>query len=274
MRAITTELPACCLPCLAFDGSLSLVATPYAARRLHHFEWKPTLASKKSIQPSPSQSTPPPRVPEHGGQERTSSSHLLSFSASMSSFFGHFKSKDTSPKTRPKSAEHSSLKSQQQQKARLRRQRRHSSYNDFGWECTARTTQYIKSLDENAPPPPTPDFSKKITLMKTIPTTQLGVTTRYVVGVAVAGNRAVVVNRNGDMAIVMLDSGNVSQLYPPPHHYFEWIENWQEDARENDEDQDGYNFSSMRLSADPKLGIAYGGRNGTVWFFSFNCTSD
>ncbi|CAO3672781.1 unnamed protein product [Umbelopsis ramanniana] len=274
MRAITTELPACCLPCLAFDGSLSLVATPYAARKLHHFEWKPILAPKKSIQPSPSQSTPPPRVPEHGGQERTSSSHLLSFSASMSSFFGHFKSKDTSPKTRPKSAEHSSLKSQQQQKARLRRQRRHSSYNDFGWECTARTTQYIKSLDENAPPPPTPDFSKKITLMKTIPTTQLGVTTRYVVGVAVAGNRAIVVNRNGDMAIVMLDSGNVSQLYPPPHHCFEWIENWQEDARENDEDQDGYNFSSMRLSADPKLGIAYGGRNGTVWFFSFNCTSD
>ncbi|KAH8552637.1 WD40-repeat-containing domain protein [Umbelopsis sp. PMI_123] len=274
MRAITTELPACCLPCLAFDGSLSLVATPYAARKLHRFEWKPTLASKKFIQPLPSQSTPPSPVPEHGHQDTSASSHLLSFSASMSSFFGHFRSKDISQNPRPKSAEHLSLKSQQQQKARLRRQRRHSSYNDFGWECTARTTQYIKNLNISEPPPPTPDFSKKISLIKTIPTTQLGATSRYVVAVTIAGNRAVMVNRSGDMSIVMLDSGHVSQVYPPPSYTFEWIENWLVDARENDEDQDGYNFSSMRLSADPKLGIAYGGRHGTVWFLSFNCISD
>lgn len=272
MRAISTDLPACCLPCLAYDGSLSLVAAPYAARRLHHFEWKPTLASKKSPQPQPSQSTPTLNAPED--QRASSSSHLLSFSASMSSFFGHFRSKDISPKTRPKSAEQSSIRTQQIQRSRLRRQRRHSSYNDFGWECTARTTQYIKSLDTNALPVPRPDFSKKINLTKSITTTQLGVTSKSVVGVAVAGNRAVMVNRAGDMAIVMLDSGHVSQIRPPPRMCFEWIENWQADARDNDEDQDGYNFSSTRLAADPRLGIAYGGRNGTVWFFSFNCTAD
>lgn len=278
MRAIATDLPACCLPCLAYDGSLSLVATPYAARRLHHFEWKPTLASKKAApKPQPSQSTPTPSAPEdhRASSSSSSSSHLLSFSASMSSFFGHFRSKDVSTKTRPKSAEQSSIRSQQLQRSRLRRQRRHSSYNDFGWECTARTTQYIKNLDTNAPTIPTPDFSKKINLIKSITTTPLGVTSRSVVGVAIAGNRAVMVNRAGDMAIVMLDSGHVSQIRPPPsNRCFEWIENWQADARDNDEDQDGYNFSSTRLAADPRLGIAYGGRNGTVWFFSFNCAAD
>ncbi|KAG2185969.1 hypothetical protein INT43_002407 [Umbelopsis isabellina] len=271
MRAITTDLPACCLPCLAYDGSLSLVAAPYAARRLHHFEWKQLLVGKKQsvVQPQPSKSTPTQNNPEH---RKTSSS--MSLSASMSSFFGHFKSKDPITTTRPKSAESQPLKSHQLQKSKMRRQRRHSSYNDFGWECNARTTQYIKNMDTKASTVPVPDFSKKISLVKSISTSQLGFTTSNVVGVAVAGNRAVMVNRAGDMAIVMLDSGLVNKICPATHDGLEWIEDWLMDVRDNDEDQDGYNFSTTRLSIDSNMGIVYGGRNGAVWFLSFNCTAE
>lgn len=271
MRAIATDLPACCLPCLAYDGSLSLVAAPYAARRLHHFEWKQLLVGKKQSvqQPQPSKSTPTQNIPEH---RKTSSS--LSLSASMSSFFGHFKSKDPITTTRPKSAEAQPLKSHQLQKSKMRRQRRHSSYNDFGWECNARTTQYIKNMDTKVSTVPVPDFSKKINLVKSISTSQLGFTTSNVVGVAVAGGRAIMVNRAGDMAIVMLDSGLVNKICPANYDGLEWIEDWLVDVRENDEDQDGYNFSTTRLSVDSNMGIAYGGRNGAVWFLSFNCTAD
>ncbi|KAM3589659.1 hypothetical protein VKS41_000517 [Umbelopsis sp. WA50703] len=272
MRAITTDLPACCLPCLAYDGSLSLAAAPYAARKLHHFEWKALLVGKKQASPHPqaTKSTPTQSNPEH----RKTSSTSLSLSASMSSFFGHFKSKDPVTKTRPKSAEQPPLKSHQLQKSKMRRQRRHSSYNDFGWECTARTTQYIKNMDIKEATVPVPDFSKNINLVKSISTSQLGFTTRNVVGVAIAGGRAVMVNRNGDMAIVMLDSGLVNQIRPTHDGSLDWIEDWLADVRDNDEDQDGYNFSSTRLAIDSNMGVAYGGRNGAVWFLSFNCTAD
>lgn len=140
------------MPCLNYDGSINLVLAPYAARRIHHFRWDQSMNDKQE---------------DHGQQEQPEPQRSVSSSVYSSIF------------KRRRSA--------QQQRAKVTGLRRHSSYNNYGYACQARTAQYIKKNQPSTKTSheATPDFTSQLRLCKSIRTTPLGWTAHKIVSVAV-----------------------------------------------------------------------------------------
>lgn len=224
------------MPCLNYDGSINLVLAPYAARRIHHFRWDQSMNDKQE---------------DHGQQEQPEPQRSVSSSVYSSIF------------KRRRSA--------QQQRAKVTGLRRHSSYNNYGYACQARTAQYIK---KNRPSTKTsheatPDFTSQLRLCKSIRTTPLGWTAHKIVSVAVHNDRVAILNRYGDIALFALNGTTAAHVTLSNKRI--WMDE-RSDAnfRDNDELSDGYDFIRLRLAMG-SMGIIYASRSGSLWWLDFAC---
>ncbi|KAG0194226.1 hypothetical protein DFQ28_000945 [Apophysomyces sp. BC1034] len=254
---LSTTLPPCSMPCLQYDGTLSVVLAPFASRRVHHFQWNSAATEAPT---TPSDQNPPPVVltsststphPTLSTRRRLSAT----LSSSVSSLLGRSQKK---PKKRASVG--SCTKSL--------RLRRHSSYNDYGYACQMRTAQYIKKAGELKPEAEeTPDLTSRLKLIHSVRTTPLGRTAQEVVNVASRNGRVVTVNRHGDMAMYALNGATAARV---TFKSCEWMESWDETAREDDDLSDGYDFVRTRLAIGD-MGIVYGCRGGALWWLDFGC---
>ncbi|CAO3634380.1 unnamed protein product [Cunninghamella echinulata] len=288
------RIPPCSIPSLDYDGGLSIFVAPFNTNRLHQFIWKPqtntipTKSSSSSLLQQKHQSNNGARIP----QKSKSSSFITSSSSSsstkplkmikrrFSNSFGLFNNNDNS---------NNNNNNNNSFKGRIRR---HSSYNDYGYACQARTEQYIKEKVEKGLIQPTlsttlPDFDQPLALDKTICTSPLGKTGLEIINITATttyykkegandedeekekeiNGRVVTLNKHGDMAIYKTDGTMAARIHY--HQQYPWMETWETVAREDDDLSDGYDFIRSRLAIG-KMGIVYGGRNGSLWYLDFS----
>ncbi|KAI9303258.1 hypothetical protein BJ944DRAFT_105692 [Cunninghamella echinulata] len=288
------RIPPCSIPSLDYDGGLSLFVAPFNTNRLHQFIWKPqtntmpTKSSSSSLLQQKHQNKNSARVPQ-----KSKSSSLITPSSSTSSTsstkplkmikrrfsnsFGLFNNNDNNNNNNNSNTF----------KGRIRR---HSSYNDYGYACQARTEQYIKEKVEKGLIQPTlsttlPDFDQPLALDKTICTSPLGKTGLEIINIATTttyhkkeeesdegeekeiNGRVVTLNKHGDMAIYKTDGTMAARIHY--HQQYPWMEKWETVAREDDDLSDGYDFIRSRLAIG-KMGVVYGGRNGSLWHLDFS----
>ena len=284
-QSATFNLPPCNMPCLGYDGSLSIVLAPFAAHRIHHFKWDPTTATSNNARHNRNrnnnnndndnasndndnnttdQSPPPPP------KTLTSSLSSLLFS-------------------RPKRQRTTYIDTAGRKAARSLR--RYSSYNEYGYACQARTAYYIKQVEEQekmdnrnnndgsvsgAKKKKTikeePDFHSRLRLISSIRTSPLGWTTRHIVSMAVHNDRVAIVNRRGGIALFALN-GTTAADVTFKNGRCQWIERDKSTFRDGDDLSDGYDFVRSRLAMGD-MGIIYGGRDGKLWWLDFSCRPD
>lgn len=307
----TFQLPPCSIPTLDYDGGLYLSVAPFTARCLHQFAWHPqqqqtsahdpcaspsssstSFTSSSSLsstlaedddavnpprnQPTPQPSTSAPHPTQHHRVKRRLSSSFGLFSLAKKKWG----CMNTS--TNPSSLSTSAPATNQERirpssTSKLARIRRHSSYNDYGYACQARTEQYIKQKMEQGllstnPPTQRPDFDQPLTLRRTIRTTPLGNTALEIVNVTSYQGHISTVNRRGDIAIYKKDGTMAARVQHHGQH--SWMEKSESPfAREDDDYSDGYNFMRSRLVMG-SMGLVYGGRSGSLWWLDFGVKPD
>ncbi|CAO3590913.1 unnamed protein product [Absidia cylindrospora] len=309
------QLPSCSIPTINYDGGLYLSVAPFTSKCLHQFSWNPrkrpttpTLeesspststsstssslssdayehsnnATQQERQPTPQPSTSAPHPSQHQTTKRRFSASFGLLNLAKRKWNGSKTSSISSSSTFAFSSSSSSssantIPHHPSSTSKLARIRRHSSYNDYGYACQARTEQYIKQkMDQGLIPiiPPTlqPDFDLPLTLRRTIRTSPLGQTAAEIVNVTSYQDHISTVNRRGDIAIYKKDGTMAARVQ---HHGNDAL--WMEDvrspfARDDDDYSDGYNFIRSRLQMG-SMGLVYGGRNGSLWWLDFSVRS-
>lgn len=236
--ATTFTLPPCNMPCLNYDGSFNLVLAPYAARRIHHFRWDQSTNEEHEDNEQQQQQQPEPQR-----------------SVSSSVYSSIFKRR----------------RSAQQHRVKMTGLRRHSSYNDYGYACQARTAQYIKKSQPSTKTSneASPDFTSQLRLCKSIRTTPLGWTAHKIVSTAVHNDRVAILNRYGDIALFALNGTTAAHVTLRNKRI--WMDERSDtNFRDEDELSDGYDFIRLRLAMG-SMGIIYASRGGSLWWLDFAC---
>ncbi|KAI9493607.1 hypothetical protein BDB00DRAFT_369323 [Zychaea mexicana] len=272
-QTATFTLPACNMPCLEYDGSLSIVLAPFAARRIHHFKWDP-VPSSTAVDPNSNGSSDSGDSPSSSPTNEQHPHQQLppqppkTLTSSISSLLSRPKRQRTYIDTAGRKA--------------ARSLRRYSSYNEYGYACQARTAHYIKQVQEkerhnnsNNGDNDTnntlgePNFRSRLRLISSIRTSPLGWTTRQVVNIAVHNDRVAIANRHGDIALFALN-GTTAAHVTFKNGKRQWIEEDAAQFRDEDDLSDGYDFIRGRLAMG-SMGIIYGGRDGSLWWLDFSC---
>ncbi|KAG0944481.1 hypothetical protein G6F57_003534 [Rhizopus arrhizus] len=118
-----------------------------------------------------------------------------------------------------------------------------------------------------------PNFQEKPKLTRSIHTAPLCHAATEVVSVAIYQDRIATVNRRGSIALYALNGTTAAKvncaLITGDCHQ-EWIQDEEQYSREDDDLSDGYDFIRSRLAMG-KMGLIYGGRNGSLWWLDFGC---
>ncbi|KAG1466713.1 hypothetical protein G6F46_000386 [Rhizopus delemar] len=147
-----------------------------------------------------------------------------------------------------------------------------SSHNDS--RCMQQTKTGLSSGDSKEEEQNIfPNFQEKPKLTRSIHTAPLCHAATEVVSVAIYQDRIATVNRRGNIALYALNgttAAKVNCALVTSDCYQEWIQNEEQYSREDDDLSDGYDFIRSRLAMG-KMGLIYGGRNGSLWWLDFGC---
>ncbi|KAI7864943.1 hypothetical protein BDF14DRAFT_1131698 [Spinellus fusiger] len=228
------RLPPCSMPCVDYDGSLNMVLVPSHSHRIHHFRWPclptaPVASSPAHPHPTQSISTPNPTSPP----PRRISASLIS--SSVTSLLSRHRLKQANKSNRPNKP---NKEKEVKRESLSLRNRRHSSYNDYGYACQTRTAQYIQQNPYETTA--LPNFECAPVLIHSIQTHSLNKTASEVINVATCNDRVATVNRYGDIALYALNGTTAAKVALNTKTC--WMDTETDHMRRGDRLSDGYDL--------------------------------
>jgi hypothetical protein len=259
----------CSIPCIEYDSSCNIIIAPHLSKRIYHYQWDSSNYRQFS---------------QTEGDYSYSSSTLIPTASRkrISSTFINFlrpsynKNNTDNTLNNNKTQQHGSKSATSRKVIDINKStkttKKYSSHNNS--RCMQKTKADLSSSDCKEEEQDTfPNFQEKPKLTRSIHTAPLCHAATEVVSVAIYQDRIATVNRRGSIALYALNgttAAKVNCALITGDCQQEWIQDEEQYSREDDDLSDGYDFIRSRLAMG-KMGLIYGGRNGSLWWLDFGC---